>query len=76
MDPDTRQKSNSILNGTTIKCVCRGKIVSLSRLKREAKELSPEELAVLVLNLVLYVLAEFAVAFLLISINDVHDLLL
>jgi hypothetical protein len=44
--------------------------------KREANELSPEELAVLVLNLILYVLAEFAVAFLLISINDVHDLLL
>jgi hypothetical protein len=55
---------------------CTGTTVSISRLKREAKEFSPEELAVLVLNLVLYVLAEFAVALLLISINDVHDLLL
>jgi hypothetical protein len=51
-------------------------IISLSRLKREAQELSPEELAVLVLNLILYVLAEFAMALLLISINDVHNLLL
>ena len=36
----------------------------------------PEQLAVLVLNLVLYILAELAVALLLVPVDDVHDLLL